>query len=283
MSLSVNANVDTVVVVDNTTTVDTIAKVKTPTLLGKYTKFMQFGFWLSNQVEDPSLRESLMKSLKIHDSLDEQTTFYQAFLDESKTNAKSLRSAIADVKKQTKNAAKLAAKAEAKAATKALKESVEKTPRAPRAKKNKNIVDAPSDLISQLVDLANSDTPIVPSEQPVVTPIVPSALQQPLQKKRGGPKKKTSEQTTSTPVETTSTPVDIVAPLTVTTTPVQKKRGPTKNKKNTPPPTLPDSQNNADDDDLDVEIVLIDGQQFLVDADKNLYDFHSHLPLNRKI
>ena len=38
-----------------------------------------------------------------------------------------------------------------------------------------------------------------------------------------------------------------------------------------------------EDDDLDVDIVVIDGQQFLVDSDKNLYDFATHLPLNRTL
>lgn len=260
------ATVDTEVVVD--TLKEKVVKPKVPTLSGKYAKFMQFGFWFANQVSDTDAREVLIKSLKIYDSVDVQTEFYKSFEDESKTVAKTLRANIVDAKKQVKLAEKAALKAEKKAAKMA-----EKPVKVPRAKKNKNIVDAPTDVISQIVALAQSTEPLVVSNEEPVTEL------------------QVTDSTTTTPTEKTkkgkkNIPEVSTDSLNVTTDKEKKpKRTYNKKPKNVESEKLPTqtSQHQDADDELDVDIIVIDGQQFLVDSDKNLYDFATHQPLNRKI
>jgi len=245
----------------DTTTVEKekVVKPKVPSLSGKYAKFMQFGFWFANQIAADELsRDTLLKSLKIYDSVEVQTHFYKSFEDEAKTVAKTLRVNIADAKKQVKLAEKAALKAEKKAVKMA-----EKPPKTPRAKKNKNIVDAPTDVISQIVALAQSNEPIVPTSE---IPSTESSLVQETAPKEK-PKKNTKKTTADTDTATKEKPKR-----------VYKKKNATPEPEPTPTPNL-----NNDDDDLDVDIVDIDGKQFLVDSDKNLYDFHTHLPLNRKL
>ena len=306
-----------------------VDKVKNPS----YAKFMQFGFWLSTQIPDDTLRDSLVKTLKLHDSVEDQILFYKSFLDNTKDVAKSLRANVAETKKLAKAQAKAEAKAIARAEAKAAK-AASKPPRAPRAKRNKNIADAPTDLISQLVSLANSEDPLpanthIPSVVetiPVVQPlsVEPNNTTTNTNTKTKTKTKKTSNKkiadstltNTNTPsvVETTTTSVDTkktqekktkktknaVEPTSTTTvthstpsTPSEKpKRTYNKKSKNDSPPTtlvtahVADSNTNpaaatdaADDDELDVEIVTIDGVKFLKDSDNNLYDFLTHLPI----
>ena len=239
-------------------TKEKVIKPKMPTLSGKYAKFMQFGFWFANQLPDTGdSREVILKSLKMYDSVEDQTAFYKSFEDDAKTVAKTLRANIADSKKQIKLAEKAALKAEKKAA-----KIAEKPPKVPRAKKTKNIVDAPTDVISQIVALAQSNEPLeIPIETPIETP-------------------KTKKNDKNTPSDTEKKPKRVykkknALPSLLPTLELEPSVLPEK------PPTT--TTQDDDDDDLDVDIVIIDGLQFLVDSDKNLYDFATHQPLNRKI
>ena len=266
----------------NENTNEKVTKPKVPTLSGKYTKFMQFGYWFANQISaDEVSRDVLLKSLRIYDSVEVQTHFYKSFEDEAKSVAKTLRANMLDAKKQVKLAEKAALKAEKKAAKLA-----EKPPKVPRAKKTKNIVDAPTDVISQIVALAQSNEPIVTTstqsepEQPIVDASVPK--EKPKTKKVN---KKDTTTPSTTPSTTPTTPS--MTPTTPTEKPkrVYKKKNADKTPTPTPTPIDKNDNNdkNDDDDDLDVDIVDIDGHKFLVDSDNNLYDFDTHAPLNRKL
>jgi hypothetical protein len=233
-----------------------------PSLSGKYAKFMQFGFWFANQIAADELsRDTLLKSLRIYDSVEDQTLFYKSFEDEAKTIAKTLRVNIVDAKKQVKLAEKAALKAEKKAA-----KIAEKPPKVPRAKKTKNIVDAPTDVISQIVALAQSNEPLVSTTEPEPS-TEPSLVQETPTAPKEKPKKN-AKKTSADPTDPKEKPKRVY----------KKKNAPEPTPTPTPTPNL-----NNDDDDLDVDIVSIDGKQFLVDSDKNLYDFDTHLPLNRKL
>jgi hypothetical protein len=254
----------------NENTNEKVTKPKVPTLSGKYTKFMQFGYWFANQISaDEVSRDVLLKSLRIYDSVEVQTHFYKSFEDEAKSVAKTLRANMLDAKKQVKLAEKAALKAEKKAAKLA-----EKPPKVPRAKKTKNIVDAPTDVISQIVALAQSNEPIVTTstEQPTVSTTTEQPVVDASAPKEKPKTKKVNKKDTTTP----------------STTPSEKPKRvyKKKNADKTPTPTptpVDNNDKNDDDDDLDVDIVDIDGHKFLVDSDKNLYDFDTHAPLNRKL
>jgi hypothetical protein len=91
------------------TTIATEVKVKNPTLLGKFKKLSVFGFWLSQQVDvSDETREQLLAALKVFESVEAQTAFFESFTEAEKDTAKAMRKAVAAHNKpvKTKKAAK---------------------------------------------------------------------------------------------------------------------------------------------------------------------------------
>jgi hypothetical protein len=91
------------------TTIATEVKVKNPTLLGKFKKLSVFGFWLSQQLDvSDETREQLLAAIKVFESVEAQTAFFEAFTEAEKDTAKAMRKAVAAHNKpvKTKKAAK---------------------------------------------------------------------------------------------------------------------------------------------------------------------------------
>lgn len=109
-------------------------KQKKPTLAGKYSKFLTFGFWLASILPE-EIKNQLFDIIHLYDTVDEQTELFERFLNEEKTTAKTMRKIIAEHNKPPK-----ATKAKATRKTKAVVHQDE--------------------LISQLVADANAD-PVV--------------------------------------------------------------------------------------------------------------------------
>jgi hypothetical protein len=127
------------------TTIATEVKVKNPTLLGKFKKLSVFGFWLSQQLDvSDENREQLLAALKVFESVEAQTAFFESFTEAEKDTAKAMRKAIASHNKPVK--AKKAAK--------------EKAPR-----KGKAVIQQ-DELIAKLI--ADATSPIGDQVQPVV-------------------------------------------------------------------------------------------------------------------
>jgi hypothetical protein len=71
---------------DNTNlaqTSEVTKKVRKPTLVEKYSKFIQFGYYMMSQMsdEDSFTREDFVNQLKVFAPVEEQQTFIQGFLD----------------------------------------------------------------------------------------------------------------------------------------------------------------------------------------------------------
>ena len=161
-----SAVLDNVVLTDMpTTTVDTtvveVPKTKKPVLPAKLGKFLVFGYaFVCDLQASGALTEDLVERaydlLRVFASVEEQTLYYQNFLDQSTATAKVLRKFVAvrsKPPKPLKNKKNTAADGADGAAT----------PRAskPRAKKSVRVVsDAANDLIGQIVAAANSDLPL---------------------------------------------------------------------------------------------------------------------------
>ena len=143
------------------TTVVEVPKTKKPVLPAKLGKFLVFGYaFVCDLQASGALTEDLVERaydhLRVFASVEEQTLYYQNFLDQSTATAKVLRKFVAlrsKPPKPLKNKKNTAAHGADGAAT----------PRAskPRAKKSVRVVsDAANDLIGQIVAAANSDLPV---------------------------------------------------------------------------------------------------------------------------
>ena len=76
-------------------------KTRAPTLSEKYSKFIQFGYYMMSQMQDTDsfTKEEFLNKIEMFATVDEQQTFIQGFLDNQKENKKSMRKDIQERKK----------------------------------------------------------------------------------------------------------------------------------------------------------------------------------------
>jgi hypothetical protein len=69
--------------------------VKTPVLAAKYQKFLVFGHWFAQQVALDGIDiQPLQQRLRLFDSVESQTEFFQTFLDQSKEANKQMKATV---------------------------------------------------------------------------------------------------------------------------------------------------------------------------------------------
>ena len=239
-----------------------------PTLPAKYQKFMTFGFSLlrslqeSGVLSDEALESSFSSQLKLFGALDDQTAFYQAFLDGCSAQTKVMKKFVADRNKPPRK-------------TRAKKEQDPNAPkkeRKPRAKKETTVVsDAAANVIAELTSAALAPEPSVTLTETETKP-----------KAKPGRKPKATATATAT---TTATPVDTIPPSITTVSSTDNKPKAKAGRKpkaaSTPAVTATATATADSDDDDDGETILtretiVDGTPFLIDQHNNLYDPSSH-------
>jgi len=300
-----SAPVATVEIV-NTEVAQKAQRVKKPSLPAKYNKFMSFGFWFLNKL-DATVRDQLFAELKLYGSIEEQSAFFQSYLDEASASNKIMRKTVAAFHKPPK--------------VRATKSS---------RKTSKPLATESDDLIAKLISDANGTTTSIktaetPSEKPKKTKkstktaeqLVPETPVAEKPKKTKKSTKKTAETPVAeTPVAETPVAETPVAETPVVETPVVEKpkktkkstktaeqhvdetpvaEKPKKTKKSTkkaeqpvvetpsePLPVPSDQQpDDEDSDEIQTRIVTIEDKQYLADAHYNLYDINSHEEIGR--
>jgi hypothetical protein len=278
-------------------------KPRAPTLPSKFSKFLQFGLWfLDNHLnvnpDSPAIDEALFKEkLLLFADIGEQQEFVQNFFDESKDVAKSIKKSILDrkradaknIKAQERAVKKAAAKAEAAAKPKVPKENVD-VPHAPsdtvdndkkaRGRKKK-VLTSDDAFVNEMVQIANGQevTPLPPLEvrRTSPPPPLPRVISQPslLTKLPAVP---------SSPPKTGSPKLDPLPPMDVTketkenkTSKAAKQPKPPKEPKPTKD-NKPTKGNKSSDDDQQtaVSVLNLNGEQYLIDDDQNVYHFSTH-------
>jgi hypothetical protein len=150
-----------------------VAASKPKPLPAKFAKFLQFGYFLLNQV-DPN--PDIFARLLLYESSDAQEAFVQSFLDQNKNINKDIRKAVSANKKANAPKKTRATKSNTTAAdvhTDADADAAPK-PKRGRAKKTQVVADsATPDIVAELVALANSSTPTTPTEP--TTPVAAKA------------------------------------------------------------------------------------------------------------
>jgi hypothetical protein len=282
------ANVENVEVV----VAQKVARVKKPSLPAKYSKFVSFGFWFLNKM-DATVRDQLFPEIKLFSSIEEQSAFFQSYLDEASASNKIMRKTITAFHKPPK------VRAEKKS-----------------RKTSKPVAAESDDLIEKLIAEANGDAAPAPGpteEKPKKSKKSTKKTEEggapteekPKKEKKVADKPKTEKKTKEAPAEVVAEPVATTdAPATEVTAPTEKpkkekkaaakkteegateekpkkeKKAPAAKKSSKKEETVPEPLQQApadDSDEIQTRIVTIEGgKQFLIDEDYNLYDINTH-------
>ena len=255
-------------------------KARKPTLSAKYSKFMVFGYNFvqslraSDILNDEGL-ENAYAQLKMFDTVDTQSEFYEQFLSQSGESGRVMRKFIIQRNKPPKAPRKPRAKkaaATTETTTTTTEPAKEKKPRKPRTKKTTEVVqDTQNDVISEIVAAANAD----PLENIAVETTEPAVKEKKARKPRA---KKTTEKKATEPATT---------PEKKSTEPVKtpEKKAPRAPKKKAEkkvethvevtPPFVESEE--LEEEEIVTQEIVIGGETYLIDGDNNLYSTQTHL------
>ena len=260
-------------------------KARKPTLSAKYSKFMVFGYNFvqslraSDILNDEGL-ENAYAQLKMFDTVDTQSEFYEQFLSQSGESGRVMRKFIIQRNKPPKAPRKPRAKKAAATTTEpttttettTTETAKEKKPRKPRTKKTTEVVqDTQNDVISEIVAAANAD----PLENIAVETTEPAVKEKKARKPRA---KKTTEKKATEPATT---------PEKKSTEPVKtpEKKAPRAPKKKAEkkvethvevtPPFVESEE--LEEEEIVTQEIVIGGETYLIDGDNNLYSTQTHL------
>lgn len=281
-------------------------KPRAPTLPAKFGKFIQFGFWLMNKINDdpenPVVDEKLfIEKINLYSDIQDQQAFVQGFFDQSNDVAKSIRSNTQQKKKNDIKIAKAAAKAAAKQ---------DKKIRAPRIKKEKKINENNDDtntntntdtdnnnenkksrgrkpktkvltsqdaFVNEMVLLANgetttllNDSEVVENKPEVVENKSEVVENKPEVIKQPKGKKVKEVKSVKEPKETSNIENPVKQPK-------EKKAKESKPKEK----KTKDSKSSDKDELTSVSILYLNDKQYLIDDDNLVYDFDNHSLLGK--
>lgn len=146
-----------------TSVADKATKSRKPTLPEKYSKFIQFAYYMMDNVlgEDFQMdKDAYLEKIKLFGSVEEQQRLVQGFLDAAKENKKTIKKIIADRNKAIAKANKPVK--EKKSRTKKTNDETdgaEAPAKRSRSKASKKVNTVQDDLLNELVQLARDDTP----------------------------------------------------------------------------------------------------------------------------
>jgi len=234
-----------------------------PTLPAKYQKFMTFGFTMLRSLQETgafseeALETAYSAQLKLFGALDDQTAFYQAFLDGCSAQTKVMKKFVADRNKPPRKPR----------AKKEQDPDAPKKERKPRAKKEVTVVsDAAANVIAELTSAA-----LAPEPEPEPSATAPSETK---------PKAKAGRKPKATTPVADAIPEPVATPAPTTETKPKKDTKPkaskSKAKKDETPVVVAADDNDDDDDVILTRETVVDGKPFLIDQHNNLYDPTSH-------
>ena len=87
--------------VSTTQSTSPVKKARTPTLTEKYSKFIQFSYYMMSQMSETETftKDEFLNQVQMFATVDEQQTFIQGFFDNQKDNKKAMRKDIQEKKK----------------------------------------------------------------------------------------------------------------------------------------------------------------------------------------
>ena len=140
---------------------DKVTKTRQPTLPDKYGKFIQFAYYMMENVlgdEFQMDKAVYLEKIKLFASVSEQQVLVQGFVNSAKENKKTIKKMVSDKKKAEAKANKPPRQSRAKAAP------ADGEAKRSRKKATKEVVNAQDELLNDLVQLAHTEQ-VVATEQ----------------------------------------------------------------------------------------------------------------------
>jgi hypothetical protein len=288
---------------------DKVTKTRQPTLPEKYGKFIQFAYYMMENVlgdEFQMDKAAFLEKIALFGSVGEQQVLVQGFLNGAKDNKKTIKKVISDRKKAEAKANKPPRKSRAKVAATTEDGAAEAAAPAPKRsrKSTKTVVQAANDqLLDDLVQIAAAQTQPAVVQEPVIELVpepVPEVVVAVVEEKK--PKKKAAAKKTAEPVAAAAAdePLNItneLVPETFIATEPVKEKAASKRKSQpkkaaaakTDTPVLEDIVISGTD--IEVSPITIEGKTYFMDEESNLYahpipsasSIGKYNPLTRKI
>ena len=300
MSSSPVTQTNQVVVADKAT------KTRQPTLPDKYGKFIQFAYYMMENVlgdEFQMDKAAFLEKIALFGSVGEQQVLVQGFLNGAKDNKKTIKKVISDRKKAEAKANKPARKSRAKVAAAEDGTATEATSAPKRSRKStKTVVQAANDqLLDDLVQIAAAQTqPAISVVAEPVIELVPEpvidVVEEKKPKKKAAAKKPVAEPVAAAVDEPLNITNELVPETFIATEPIKEKAAPKRKSQpkkaaaaKTDTPVLEDVVISGTD--IEVSPITVDGKTYFMDEMSNLYahpipsasSIGKYNPLTRKI
>ena len=241
-----------------------------PTLSAKYSKLLVANYSMIQMLSAKGLLsdeavETAYSAIKLFDSIEDQTAFYEASIEGSKATSKTMKKFVTQRLKPPKAP-------RAKKAKKEVDPNAQPKAKKPRTKKETKVAkDTEQDIVAQLVEAANA--PMTPIGSPPAVPVEPPAVA----KKARKPRAKKADAVATAVAEDINAAAPAAAAAEVKA-PKEKKPRAKKVKAVTPVPAPVEAVANdeSEDEEIHTQEITIGSKTFLIDTENNLYSVDTH-------
>jgi hypothetical protein len=223
-------------------------KPRKPTLAAKYSKVVIANYSIIQMLKSKGLLtdeavETAYSEVKLFDSVEDQSAFYESFIDSLKDTGKTMKKFVTQRLKPPK-------------APRAKKETK------PRAKKETKVVDDTKlDVVAQLVEAANAPMSPPRETQVHLAPDAPKKAKKPRAKKE----------------KVAAIPLDLEAPVEVApAAAAPKKEKKTRAKKAVAPVPVPVPVQEEEEEEIHTQEIVIGDKTYLLDGENNIYSVETH-------
>ncbi len=246
-----------------------------PTLSAKYSKFLVGNYNMIQMLSAKGLLtdeavETAYNDIKLFDSVEDQTAFYEASIESAKANSKAMKKMVTQRLKPPKAPRAKKAKAEKAVVDPSLDHAAgggTVKAKKPRTKKEVNVADdTKQDLVAQLVEAANAPMTPPAAEAQVEAPAAPKKVRKPRAKK-------VAEEVA--PIEIALVDEDNQEEAAAAPAPKEKKPRAKKVKATVvaEPEPIPDED---EDEEIHTQEITIGNTTYLIDTENNLYSIDTH-------
>lgn len=256
-------------VVASSPVAEKVKAVRKPTLSAKYSKLLVANYSMIQMLSAKGLLtdeavEAAYSEIKLFDSIEDQTAFYEASIEGSKATSKTMKKFVTQRLKPPKAP-------RAKKAKKEVDPNAQPKAKKPRTKKETKVAkDTEQDIVAQLVEAANA--PMTPIGSPPAVPVEPPAL---VAKKARKPRAKKADTVATVVAEDINAAAPAAAEVKA---PKEKKPRAKKVKATTPvpPPVEAVANDESEDEEIHTQEITIGNKTFLIDTENNLYSVDTH-------
>lgn len=240
-----------------------------PTLSAKYSKLLVANYSMIQMLSAKGLLsdeavETAYSAIKLFDSIEDQTAFYEASIEGSKATSKTMKKFVTQRLKPPKAP-------RAKKAKKEVDPNAQPKAKKPRTKKETKVAkDTEQDIVAQLVEAANA--PMTPIGSPPAVPVEPPAL---VAKKARKPRAKKDDAVATAVAED----INAAAPAAAEVKAPKEKKPRAKKVKETAPVPAPVeavANDESEDEEIHTQEITIGNKTFLIDTENNLYSVDTH-------